>query len=93
MEEMNIADETVVTGLYPIRPCHDCKTRRQGCHSECLKYKVSLMNPDHPKNKKHSKYNATREAVISGLRQRCKDHRKVKDDMAYYFKYNHGVVN
>lgn len=79
-------DKLQAPGLYPIRPCRDCTTRRTGCHGSCLKYKVSLRNPN---RKKPYLYGATSEAKKSGYTQMTRDRQKVKDDMDYYFKYNH----
>lgn len=82
-------DKLQTPGLYPIKPCRNCTTRRVGCHSVCLKYKVSLRNPDRKRRNPYL-YSATSAAKKSGYSQMIRDRQKVKDDMAYYFKYNHG---
>ena len=80
-------DKLKPRSLYPVQPCRNCTARRTGCHSECLKYKVSLRNPN---IKKPYLCGATSAAKKSGYSQMIRDRQKVKDDMAYYFKYNCG---
>ena len=81
-------DKLQAPGLYPVRPCRDCTTRRAGCHSSCLKYKVSLRNPNRKRRNPYL-YSATSAAKKSGYSQMIRARQKVNDDMDYYFKYNH----
>lgn len=89
---MNIEKQKMVDitkGIYPVtRPCKLCEKRRQGCHSECLKYKMWLKSPYREKKKKHDKYSATEQAKRSGIAQQQRENTKRKEDEIYYFMYN-----